>query len=110
MLDDQPLAYHKMSGMSSGGGGGSMSMGYPYSPAHGGMLAGGGGRPSPAGYRTSAYGLMPLTPRAAGGGGMGGMGMGGMSLTPTRSASINRRFMEPIDGYIYQVSTLRMQM
>lgn len=56
--------------------------GFAYSPAH---------APTP-GYRSNLYG-MPLTPR-------GGLAA---QASPARSPAVNRRFMEPIDGYVYQV-------
>lgn len=75
LMEDAPLSYHKMGT-------------YPYSPTMRHAGGGGGG-----GYRSSMYGMQQLTPR-------GPMSM----MSPHRSPAINRRFMEPIDGYIYQVS------
>lgn len=54
-----------------------------YGPSHFG---------SPSGYRSHIYGT-PLTPR----------GGSNALLSPARSPAVHRRFMEPIDGYIYQV-------
>ena len=74
LLEEGPASYQKMR----------PSSGFAYSPAP---------HASPAGYRTNLYG-MPLTPR------------GGMmaQASPVHSPAVNRRFMEPIDEYIYQVS------
>ncbi len=49
---------------------------------------------SPSGYRSHIYGT-PLTPR----------GGANALASPARSPAVHRRFMEPIDGYIYQVCT-----
>ena len=48
---------------------------------------------APSGYRSHIYGT-PLTPR----------GGANALLSPARSPAVHRRFMEPIDGYIYQVN------
>jgi hypothetical protein len=61
----------------------SMGSSFPYSPT---MRSTSG----PVGYRSTTYG-MP--------GSRGPLPM----MSPVRSPAVNRRFMEPVDGYIYQV-------
>ena len=75
--EDSPLSYHKM--------GASPRYGYQQSTP-------------PSGYRSNLYGA-PLTPRG------GPMAMSMQSPT-ARMPVMNKRFMEPIDGYIYQVCYL----
>jgi hypothetical protein len=74
--EDNPMSYHKI------------GPSYSYSPTMRGHAGGGGGG---GGYRSGGYG-MPM-------GGRGPLPM----MSPARSPAVNRRFMEPIDGYIYQV-------
>jgi hypothetical protein len=61
----------------------SMGSPYPYSPT---MRSSSG----PLGYRSATYAVP---------GSRGPLPM----MSPVRSPAVNRRFMEPVDGYIYQV-------
>ena len=55
-------------------------------------------------YNNGLYNT-PLSNRGNRGMQMGGMGGPMMSPSAARSPAVNRRFMDPVDGYIYQVST-----